>query len=209
MLDYAEYTIDGDGYQGNGHHRNGYDKLEGEWLAYYKVAKNFTGKVKTEDREDFLHDLFLEYAKVASSYKAKGKDLTTGGLVRIAQYRVANYWRKEFKRISGRVCSQCSKAQRVKCKAGDLYSQCPKSIKLESLDTIIEDGNGNSSPLCELLADDNAIDLTSRLDAKLTLESYPIRFVKLAYKKYAGYPFTNGERTYYYRELKKAQKSLV
>ena len=54
-----------------------------------------------------------------------------------------------------------------------------------------------------------AIGLTSRLDAKLTLESYPICFVKLAYKKCVGYPFTSGERTYYYRELKKAQKSLV
>ena len=143
MLDYAEYTIDGNGYQGNSHHRNGYDKLDGDWLAYYKVAKNFTGKVKPEDREDFLHDLFLEYAKVASSYKAKGKDLTTGGLIRIAQYRVANYWRQYFKRIYGRTCSQCSKAQQEKCKGGNLYSQCPKAIKLESLDTIIEDGNGD------------------------------------------------------------------
>ena len=209
MLDYAEYSIDGNGYQGNGHHRNGYDQLEGEWLAYYKVAKNFTGKVKPEDREDFLHDLFLEYTKVATSYKAKGKDLTTGGLIRIAQYRVADYWRKTFRRIHGRDCSNCSKSQRAKCKAGNLYSQCPKSIKLESLDTIIEDGNGNSSPLCELIADDNAIDLTSRLDAKLILESYPIRFVKLAYKRYAGYKLTSTEKEYYYRQAKKAQKKLV
>ena len=209
MLDYAEYSIDGNGYQGNGHHRNGYDKLEGEWLAYYKVAKNFTGKVKPEDREDFLHDLFLECAKVASSYKAKGKDLTTGGLVRIAQYRVANYWRQEFKRIYGRVCSQCSKAQRAKCKAGNLYSQCPKSIKLESLDTIIEDGSGDHTTLSKLVADDNAIDLTSRLDAKLILESYPIRFVELAYKKYAGYQLTDTERKYYHKQQKKAQKSLI
>ena len=107
------------------------------------------------------------------------------------------------------MCSQCSKSQRAKCKAGNLYSQCPKSIKIESLDTIIEDGNGDYTTLSELIADDNAIDLTARLDAKLTLQGYPIRFVKLAYKKYAGYPFTNGERAYYYRELKKAQKSLV
>ena len=209
MLDYAEYTIGGNGYQGNGHHRNGYDKLEGEWLAYYKVAKNFTGKVKPEDREDFLHDLFLEYNKVAISYKAKGKDLTTGGLIRITQYRVANYWRQQYKHLYGHVCSQCSKVQRAKCKAGNLYSQCPKSIKLESLDTIIEDGNGDCTTLSELLADDNAIDLASRLDAKLILESYPIRFVKLAYKKHAGYPLNSTEKSYFYKEQKKAQKSLV
>ena len=208
MLDYAEYSIDGNGYQGNGHNGNGYDKLEGDWLAYYKVAKNFTHKVKPEDREDFLHDLFIEYAKVADSYRAKGKDLTTGGLVRIAQYRVAYYWKRNSGHLYGRWCSNCSKAQRAKCKEDDLYLRCPKSRKLESLDTIIQDGNGDSSPLCELIADDKAIDLTARLDAKLILESYPMRFVKLAYKRYAGYPFTNSEQNYFWRELKKARKKL-
>jgi hypothetical protein len=207
MLDNVEYSIDGYCYQGNGH--NGYHKLDGDWLAYYKVGKNFTHKVKPEDREDFLHDLFLAFARVKASYQAKGKELTTGGLVRIAQYEVADYWRKHFRRIYGRDCSRCSKAQRQECKDGNLYSQCPKAIRIESLDTIVEDGNGDSTPLCELIADDNAIDLTSRLDAKLTLDSYPQRFVQLAYKKYAGYPLTNSERQYYRREQKKAQKTLV
>jgi hypothetical protein len=91
MLDYAEYTIDDDGYQGNGHHRNGYHELDGEWLAYYEVGKGFIGKVKPEDREDFLHDLFLSFARVKASYQAGDKELTTGGLVRIAQYEVADY----------------------------------------------------------------------------------------------------------------------
>jgi DNA-directed RNA polymerase specialized sigma24 family protein len=209
MLDNVEYSIDGYWYQGNGHHRNGYHNLDGDWLAYYKVGKNFTHKVKPEDREDFLHELFLAFARVKASYQAKGKELTTGGLVRIAQYEVADYWRKHFRRIYGRDCSRCSKAQRQECKDGNLYSQCPKAIRIESLDTIVEDGNGDSTPLCELIADDNAIDLTSRLDAKLTLDSYPQRFVQLAYKKYAGYPLTNSERQYYRREQKKAQKTLV
>jgi hypothetical protein len=209
MLDNVEYSIDGYCYQGNGHHRNGYHNLDGDWLAYYKVGKNFTHKVKPEDREDFLHELFLAFARVKASYQAKGKELTTGGLVRIAQYEVADYWRKHFRRIYGRDCSRCSKAQRQECKDGNLYSQCPKAIRIESLDTIVEDGNGDSTPLCELIADDNAIDLTSRLDAKLTLDSYPQRFVQLAYKKYAGYPLTNSERQYYRREQKKAQKTLV
>jgi hypothetical protein len=206
MLDYAEYTIDGDGYQGNGH--NGYDKLDGEWLTFYKVAKGFNHKVKPEDREDFLHDLFLAFAGVKVSYDAKGKELTTGGLVRIAQYEVADYWRKWFRRIYGRDCSRCRKAQRDKCKKDDLYSQCPKAIQFESLSKLVEDGEGNRTELYQLLADDNA-DFIPRLDAKLTLESYPKRFVDLAYKKYAGYPLTNTERQYYRREQKKAQKTLV
>ena len=209
MLDYAEYTIGGDGYQGNGHHRNGYDRLQGDWLAYYKVGKNFTHKVKPEDREDFLHDLFLTFAGVKAKYDAIGRELTTGGLVRIAQYGVADYWRKWYKRNQNTTCERCSKAQRQKCKEGNLYRECPKAIYFESLSKLIEDSTGGKIELYQLLADDNAIDLTSRLDAKLTLESYPQLFVQLAYKKYAGYPLTGKERQYYYRQAKKAQKTLV
>ena len=208
MLDYYDYTIDGDGYQGNG---NGYNHLDGDWGLFYKVAKRFTYKVVREDSEDFLHDLFLAFAKVKASYNAKGKELTEGGLMRVAQYEVADYWRKHFKRINGIDCSRCSKAQREKCKYWFLYgdNDCPKAIKMERLDKLVEDGNGDSTTLHELIADDKAVDLVARLQARLTLDSYPHKFVKLAYKKYAGYPFTSGERTYYYRELKKAQKSLV
>ena len=71
MLDYAEYTIDGDGYQGNGYHgngHNGYDKLDGDYAVFYKIAKRFTYKVVREDSEDFLHDLFLKFARVKAIY---------------------------------------------------------------------------------------------------------------------------------------------
>ena len=72
MLDYGEY-ITGTYYpQGNG---NGYDQLEGDWGLFYKVARYFVHKVKFEDREDFLHDLLLEMAKVKAKYKVKGKPL--------------------------------------------------------------------------------------------------------------------------------------
>jgi hypothetical protein len=211
MLDYVDYTIDGDAYQGNGdgYHGNGYDQLDGDWLTYYQVAKGFTHRVKREDRQDFLHDLLLAMARVKASYNAKGKELTEGGLVRIACYEVADYWRKWFKRANGTDCGRCNKAQRQKCRSEDLYRECPKAIRLDSLDRLIEDGNGDSTPLHELIADDNAIDLVARLDARLTLESYPQRFVQLAYKKYAGYALNSSERNYYYKEQKKAQKSLI
>jgi hypothetical protein len=209
MLDYVEYTIEDESYQGNGHHHNGYDHLEGDWLDYYKVGKNFTHKVKPEDREDFLHDLFLSFARVKTSYNAKGKELTTGGLVRIAQYEVADYWRKWYRRKQNSDCGGCSKKQRKECEANSSYgSKCPKAIQLESLDMLVEDGEGYKTELNQLLADDNA-DFIPRLEAKLVVEAYPVRFVQLAYKKYAGYSFTDSERNYFYRELKKAQKSLV
>jgi hypothetical protein len=213
MLDYAEYTIDGDGYQGNGngYHgngHNGYDQLDGDYATYYKVANGFTGKVKSEDREDFLHDLFVAFAKVKVSYDAKGKELTIGGLVRVAQYELADYWRKHFKRINGINCSQCSKAQREKCKDWYLYPDCPKAVKMERLDRLVEDGNGDSTELHELIADDNAVDVVAMLNARHILKGYPHKAVKLAYKRYAGYPLDVKERDYLSRFRRKLQKTL-
>jgi len=210
MLDYVDYTIGGDGYQGNGngYHHNGYDKLDGDYALFYKVANGFTHRVKREDSEDILHDLILAMAKVKAKYNAKGKELTTGGLVRVAQYEVAGYWRKHFKRINGIDCGSCSKAQREKCKDWFLYPDCPKAVKLERLDRVIEDGNGNSTPLHELIADDNAVDLVAMLDARFTLEGYPTKAVKLAYKRYAGYPLDAREQRYLNRFQKRLQKTL-
>ena len=111
MLDYVDYTIGDNGYQGNGNgngNGNGYSHLEGDWALFYKVAKGFTHRVKPEDRQDFLHDLFLAFVKVKASYQVKGKELTEGGLMRVAQYELADYWRKHFKRINGIDCSRCS-----------------------------------------------------------------------------------------------------
>ena len=211
MLDYEDYTIDGDGYQGNGNgfHGNGYDQLDGKWGLFYKVAKRFTYKVVREDSEDFLHDLFLKFARVKDTYDAKGKELTEGGLMRVAQYALSDYWHSRFKRINGVNCKECSKAQREKCKDWFLYPDCPKAVKLERLEKLVEDGNGDSTPLHELIADEKAIDLVAMVDARLTLGGYPRRFVQLAYKKYAGYTLTESERSYYRREQKKAQKTLL
>jgi hypothetical protein len=73
-------------------HGNGYDQLEGDWLTYYKVARYFTHKVKREDREDFLHNLMIEMAKIKVKYEAKDKPLTEAGLMRVASYELTDYW---------------------------------------------------------------------------------------------------------------------
>ena len=211
MLDYQEYTIDGDAYQGNGngYHGNGYNQLDGDYAPFYKVANGFTNKVKREDREDFLHDLFLAFATVKASYTAKGKELTIGGLVRIAQYELADYWNKWFYQKNGVNCHSCSKAQRGKCREKDLYGECPRAVKLESLDRVIEDGNGDSTPLCELIADDKAIDIVAMLDARFMLKGYPTKAVRLLYKRYAGYPLDAKEQNYLSRFRRRTQKSLI
>ena len=211
MPDYTEYTIDGNGYQGNGngYHNNGYDQLDGDYALFYKVAKRFTHKVKPEDTEDFLHDLFLAFAGVKASYTTKGKELTEGGLVRVAQHKLADYWHKWYYQKNGIDCHRCSKAQRQKCRSQDLYSECPRAIKLDNLDRLIEDGNGDSTPLYELIADDRAVDLVAMLDARFTLKGYPHKAVKLLYKKYAGYPLDKGEQEYFSRFRRRTQKRLV
>jgi len=210
MLDYEDYTIDGDGYQGDGdgYHGNGYDKLDGDYALFYKVAQRFTHKVKPEDNEDILHDLILAMAKVKASYDAKGKELTEGGLVRVAQYELHDYWRKWYYRENGIDCHRCSKAQRQKCRSQDLYSECPRAIKLDSLDRLIEDGNGDSTELYQMIADDNAIDIVAMLDAKFTIQSYPRQAVLIAYKRYAGYPLDAREQRYLSRFQKRLQKTL-
>ena len=210
MLDYQEYTIDGNGYQGNGN-GNGYNHLNGDWGLFYKVAKRFTYKVVREDSEDFLHDLFLKFARVKAIYDGKGKELTEGGLMRVAKYELADYWNKRFKQKNGVNCHNCSKAQREKCKEWFLYgdNDCPRAIKLESLDRLIEDGNGNSTPLHELIADDDAVDVVAMLDARFTLKCYPTKAVKLLYKRYAGYPLDAKELNYLSRFRRRTQKSLI
>jgi hypothetical protein len=208
MLDHNEYNTGGNGYQGNG---NGYDRLDGDWALFYKVAKGFIHRVKREDGEDFLNDLLLVMAKVKAKYDLIGKPLTEAGLIRVACYEVADYWRKWFKRINGIDCSRCSKVQREKCKEWFLYgdNDCPKAIKMERLDKLIEDGNGDSTPLHELIADDKAIDLMAMVDARLTLDGYPAKAVKLLYKRYAGYPLDKRERAYISRFTRRAKKTLV
>ena len=213
MLDYQEHTIDGDGYQGNGdgngYHGNGYDQLDGDYALFYKVASRFTHKVRREDTVDFLHDLMLAFATVKASYTTKGKELTEGGLVRIAQHKLADYWHKWYYQKNGIDCHRCSKAQRQKCRSQDLYSECPRAIKLDNLDRLIEDGNGDSTPLYELIADDMAVDLVAMLDARFTLKGYPSKAVKLAYKRYAGYPLDAKELNYLSRFRRRTQKSLI
>ena len=109
MLDYQDYNTQINHYQGNG---NGYSHLEGDWALFYKVAKGFTHRVKPEDRQDFLHDLLLTMAKVKAKYQAIGKELTEAGLIRVACYDVAEYWRRQFKRLNGTDCGRCSQKQR-------------------------------------------------------------------------------------------------
>ncbi|MFC1956948.1 hypothetical protein ACFLVY_01450 [Chloroflexota bacterium] len=151
-----------------------------DWDNYSKVANRFQYKARREDREDLKQEIILKLAKVELKYNGNGKTLSIGGMIRAASYIVAEYWRKEL-----------------------------RYPPLASLNTEVEDSDGNRIELIETVADDRAINLSDWLDARLWLYRCPERLVRVAVKKVAGYRLTNRDRTYLDRQRKKAQKSLV
>jgi len=129
-------------------YNNGYDHLDGEYLTYYKVASRFNRKAKAADTEDLLHDIILTLA--VTERNNGHKPFTEAVMYRIASRSVADYWRAYYKANNGLDCSSCSKAQRQKCKANYLYADCPKAIKLESLNQPIIDSEGHTDLTPEL-----------------------------------------------------------
>jgi len=189
---------------GNG---NGYDQLDGEYLTYYKVASRFNHKAKAEDTEDLLHDIILTLA-VAERNNGH-KPFTEAVMYRIASRAVADYWFKHYKVNNGLDCQHCSKAQRAKCKEDDLYSECAKAIRLESLNKPIVDDEGNITELGELIADDKAIDLDGWVSNSTWEIGYKTRLVAIAYKLKGGYPLTNADMIYLCKWRKREQKRLI
>jgi len=187
-------------------HSNGYDQLQGEWLAYYDVASRFTDRVKPQDKEDILHTIIATLADVERNNGHK--PFTEAVMYRIASRTVADYWRTYYKINNGLDCHTCSKAQRHKCKEDDLYTECPKAIKLEYLSKPILDSEGNLTELGELIADDKALDLDGWVSSSTWEIGYKPRLVEIAYKLKVGEALTKGEHCYLQRLRKREQKNL-
>ncbi len=151
-----------------------------DWQKYIEIADKFQYKAKAADREDLRQNIILRLAEVEIKYNGNGNSLTEGGMVRIAGYTVLAYWR-------------------------DMMRLPP----ITSLNGIVDDGEGNETELCQMLADDKAIDVEAWLDAKLWLYRAPPRLVKIAYKKVSGLPLAARERDYLYQQRKKCQKRLA
>ena len=149
----------------------------------------------------------LEMAKVKAKYELIGKPLTEAGLMRVASYELTAYWERLRRLTTWLDCGNCSKEQRRKCREEDLYSECPKYHQLVSLNTVI-DGDGHETELIDFLADDKAVDLVVRLDARHTLQGLPKRLVQIGYKVYSGYKLDAKEKMYLSRFRKETQKPL-
>jgi len=186
---------------------NGYDQLDGEWLAYYKVASRFTDKVKPQDKEDILHTIIMTLADVERNNGHK--PFTEAVMYRIASRTVADYWFSHYSYTAGLDCKHCSKAQRQKCKEDNLYTECPKAIRLENLNKPIIDSEGRTTELGELIADDKALDLDAWADARTFILGFPKRLLQIALKINNGQALSNKEHQYIWRFRQREQKRLI
>ncbi len=162
--------------------------------------------MKPQDKEDILHTIIATLADVERN---NGHKLFTEAVMyRIASRTVVDYWRTYYKASNGLDCGSCSKTQRQRCKEDYLYSECPKAIKLESLNKPIIDSEGHTTELGELIADDKALDLGAWLDARTFLLSFPQRLLAIARKLESREALTNAEMIYLCRFRKREQKPL-
>jgi len=177
-----------------------------DWDKYIAVADRFQRKARTQDREDLKHTIILRLAQVASNNGHK--PFSEAVMYRIASHVVADYWRAQYKLTNGLDCGSCSRKQRQKCRSEDLYRQCPKAIKLESLNKPIIDSEGHTTELGELIADDKALDLDAWADARTFLLGFPKRLLVIADKLDKGKVLTPYDRLYLCRFRKREQKTL-
>jgi len=163
--------------------------------------------VKPQDKEDILHTIIATLADVERNNGHK--PFTEAVMYRIASRTVADYWRTYYKASNGMDCGSCSKAQRRQCRENDLYTECPKAIKLESLNKPIIDSEGHTTELGELIADDKALDLGAWLDARTFLLGFPQRLLEIAHKLDNGDKLTPTDSQYLWRFRKREQKVLI
>jgi len=107
------------------------------------------------------------------------KPFTEGAMVRVASYVIMEYWHTE-----------------------------KRNGRLISLNTEIDDGEGDTIELIDTVADDKAIDLEAWVDARTWLLGCPKRLVEIAHKRVSGIPLDPKEKMYLGRFRQREQKRL-
>ena len=90
----------------------------------------------------------------------------------------------------------------------DYWRTAKRKPTLLSLDTKLDNGDGDTTELLETIADDKAIDLEAWLDARTFLLGCPHRLVQIANKKLKGINLTPKDSRYLYKFRKREQKRL-
>jgi len=118
--------------------------------------------------------------ELAKARARDGKPIPIPRAYRIASLVVALYWRQETRKPT-----------------------------MLSLNSEIDNGDGDTTELIETIADDKAIDLSAWLDAKTWLLGCPIRLVQIAHKINNGDRLTPTDSQYLWRYRKREQKTLL
>jgi len=185
------------------------EALSGIWGDYMAIARQFERKAIFEDREDLRHDIILTLAEVDRGNGNGHKPLSQAAKYRIASRTVADYWRAQYGHWNGVNCGRCNQTQRKACKDNDLYSECPKAIRLQYLSQPITLPDGSTTELGELIANDKAIDLDAWLDANTWQLGYPQRLVAIASKIQQGEALSGKDREHLRWYRRKAQGKLL
>ena len=151
-----------------------------DWGKYIVIAEKFQHKAKAQDREDLNHNIIVSLANAQIRLDNNGGgQLSELAMLRITSYECKKYWRSEYR--NGRVIS---------------------------LNTIIEDDDGNQIELIDTLADDKAIDLEVWLDRSNWELGFPDRLAQIARKIAYGIALDHKDREYLRRFRRKEQKRL-
>ena len=152
-----------------------------DWSKYIAVADRFQHKAKYQDAEDLNHTIILSLAQAQIRIDNNGGgQLSDVAMLRVASYECQRYWRQQ-KRL----------------------------LTILSLNTEIDDGDGNTIELIDTLASDRAIDLDAWLDARTWLLGCPKRLVVIGGKRLKGIPLDGKDRKYLCKWLKRQQKTLI
>jgi len=151
-----------------------------DWGKYIAVADRFQHKAKHQDRDDLNHNIIVSLADTQMRLDNNGGgQLSELAMLRIASYECKKYWRAEY-----------------------------RNGKVVSLNTIIEDEDGNQIELIDTLADDKAIDLEAWLDRSLWQLGFPNRLAQIVHKIAYGIALDHKDREYLRRFRQKEQKRL-
>jgi len=152
-----------------------------DYGKYITVADRYQRKAKTQDREDLNHTIILSLAQAQLRLDNDGGgQLSDVAMLRIASYECQKYWRA-----------------------------IKRQLTILSLNTELNNGDGDGIELIDTVADDRAIDLDAWIDARTWLLGCPKRLVQIASKRLKGIALEPKDRDYLRRFRQKEQKSLV
>ena len=152
-----------------------------DYGKYITVADRYQRKAKREDREDLNHTIILSLAQAQLAKDNNGGgQLSDVAMLRVASYECQKYWRA-----------------------------IKRQFTILSLNTELNNGDGDGIELLDTVADDKAIDLDAWIDARTWLLGCPRRLVQIASKRLKGIALTQYERLYLYRYRQREQISLI